>query len=364
MKIVFTGGGTAGHIYPAIAMAEEIVKKYPKAELLFIGRSGGDENAAIIKAKYPLSTIEIEGLKRGFDLRNFGIIFKAFQASRKAKTILRDFLPDIVIGTGGYVTFPVILAATELGVPTLIHESNAIPGLVTRMLSKRVDAVMLGFQECEEHLPQGANCIFTGNPVRYGFRALTRDSARRRLKIPPHAFVIVSFGGSLGAEALNKAIIPTMLKEISSRDIIHIHATGRRYYKEISKINPTLARKSGTRIVPYIENMPELLSAADLAITRSGAITTAELTELALPSILIPSPNVTGDHQTKNARAIESLGGGIVIPQSELSGEKLFKIIGDLKVDKAGLKSMSDALKKQNSDKIKKTPLSVIESFL
>ncbi len=364
MKIVFSGGGTAGHVYPAIAMAEELQEKYPNAEFLFIGRDGGEENSAISKAGYPLSHIKIEGLKRGFDLRNITVLLKAFSAEGRARELLADFSPDAVIGTGGYVSYPVVAAAIRLGIPTLLHESNAVPGLVTKLLSKRVDQVMLGFAECETALPKGARCIYTGNPVRHGFAKMTKPQARRLLKLSQRDFVVVSFGGSLGAEALNRAVISSMLHEKGIRDIVHIHATGRRYYEEASRVHPELIKNSRIRIVPYIDNMPELLSAADLAITRSGAITTAELSALSLPSILIPSPNVTGNHQAKNARAIESLGGAIVIEERELSEDVLFNTVLELHNNRAGLNKMSHSLKSQNTSTERKSPISVIEELL
>lgn len=364
MKIVFSGGGTAGHVYPAIAMAEEIYEKYPNAEFLFIGREGGEENSAISKAGYPISHIKIEGLKRGLDIRNISVLIKAFSAEGKAKELLSDFSPDVVIGTGGYVSYPVVAAAIRLGIPTLLHESNAVPGLVTRLLSKRVNRVMLGFCECESALPKGAQCIYTGNPVRRDFTKLTRQAARRLLKLSPRDFVIVSFGGSLGAEALNKAVISSMLLEKSFPDIVHIHATGRRYYEEISKEHHELIKNSRIRILPYIDNMPKLLSAADLAITRSGAITTAELTALALPSILIPSPNVAGNHQVKNARAIEGLGGALVIEERELSKDTVFTAITELHRDRSRLNTMSKNLRGQITSTERKSPLSVIEELL
>lgn len=364
MKIVFSGGGTAGHVYPAVAMAEEIEDKYPDAEFLFIGRVGGDEGSAVTKAGYDLINIEIEGLKRGLDIRNIPILIKALRAEGTAKRILADFCPDLVIGTGGYVAYPVINAAIKLGIPSLLHESNAVPGLVTKLLSPKVDRVMLGFKECQSLLPRNSRCIYTGNPVRRGFSKIKRQSARRLCKLSSKDFVIVSFGGSLGAEALNKAILSSMKLERGIRDTVHIHATGRRYYEKLSKEYPEFVKNSGSRIIPYIDNMPELLSAADLAITRSGAITTAELTALGLPSILIPSPNVTGNHQLKNAKVIEALGGAVVIEEKELSGDRLFEIIKKLRGDRGLLSVMSRSLITSEARGDRRRPLSVIEEYL
>ena len=321
---MLSGGGTAGHVTPAIAMAEIITERYPDAEVIFVGRSGGDENRAILKKGYPLSTLEIEGLPRKLGISSAVSLFKAGRALVKARTLIKRYRPDAVIGTGGYVSWPILRAASGMGITTLIHESNAYPGMVTRMLAKRCDAVLLGFKEAEEHLKRPRRVYVTGNPVTSGFSTIPKQEARRMLGISGSEMLIISFGGSLGAERLNSAIAGSMRKLSGMRyRITHVHATGRRHYDSVCKEFPELVKKRGTRLVPYIEEMALWMSAADLAITRSGAMTVAELAAAALPAILIPSPNVTDDHQTKNASAAVSSGCALIVPESELCEERI-----------------------------------------
>ena len=336
MRILLCGGGTAGHVYPAIAMMEIIRTKYPDAEFLFIGRDGGSENDIPRSEGIPVEVIDAKGIDRKNIFKALGGLFKALTATRKAKRIIKEFAPNLVIGTGGYATWPVITAAKSMKIKTIIHESNAYPGLVTRMLAPRCDATILGFTSAEEHLKHAKRVLFLGNPTRHEFKALSREEARRRLGIPKSSFLVVSFGGSLGAGVMNEVIPETMLN-LSKRypTYTHIHACGRRFYDECARKHPELIKKHGTRIVPYIENVPIWFSAADLAITRSGAITIAELTAARVPSILIPSPNVTDDHQSANARAMSASGGAILLPEGELTVSSLSGIMETILSDKA-----------------------------
>lgn len=348
MKIILTGGGTAGHVYPALAMAEIIRKKYDDAEFLFIGRDGGEENRAVAKAGIELMTLSVEGISRRLTPKNLSAIVKAIRATEKAKGIIRKFGADMVIGTGGYVSWPILKAAIKLGIPAMIHESNAFPGLVTRMLGKRCDAVLLGFAEAMEHLSYRDNLHVIGNPVRDAFYSITRDDARRRLGIRRDEMLILSFGGSLGSEKINDAVAAWMKHAEHKRyRITHIHATGRRYYDSISSRFPSLVRTHGSRIVPYIDDMPLWLSAADLAITRSGAMTLSELSAAAVPSILIPSPNVTADHQTKNAEAMVHLKKAILLCERDLSDKGLTEMIERLYRERDELNSMKEACLKE-----------------
>lgn len=345
MKILLTGGGTAGHVYPALAMAEAVKNKYSDAEFVFIGRAGGDENKAVSLAGYKLHTLDVVGISRRLTPKNLSAISKALRAVGKAKRLIHAEAPDMVIGTGGYVCWPVLRAACAMKIPTLIHESNAYPGLVTRLLSKKCDAVLLGFGEAERHI-KGAKRIYTvGNPVRDAFRAISREDARRALGISPSELFILSFGGSLGAERLNEAVLGWFEHADGKRyRLTHVHATGRRHFAELEKRRGAQKNASPLRIVPYVDNMPLWLSAADLAITRSGAMTVAELCTAGIPSVLIPSPNVTDDHQHKNALEMQRSGRSILMPESELSAEALTKLLESLYKDRAPLSAMRAAL--------------------
>ncbi len=332
MRVIFCGGGTSGHIYPAIAMADIIKTKYKDAQFLFIGRYGGDENRAIEAAGYRLRLLRLRGLKRSLSPKNALAILEALRATEEAKEIIGEFAPDVIIGTGGYVTWPVIRAGIKLGIPTAIHESNAIPGLVTKLLARGCDAVMLGVKEAEKSLPREACTIYVGNPVRADFKRTDRSDARRILGIPKNEFLIVSFGGSLGAEAMNKAIVKYMKNAIKKgKPVMHVHATGRAHYESVRDEVPELASSRRFKLLPYIENVPLWFSAADLAITRSGAMTIAEITECALPSILIPSPNVSGDHQRKNASVLAELGGAVTLDERDLSASSIERLIDELR---------------------------------
>ena len=350
MKILFCGGGTAGHVYPAIAMAEIIKSKYKDAEFMFIGRRGGSENDIPRSLGIPVALIDSEGINRKSPIKAVRGIFKSLMAISEAKRIIKEFSPGIVIGTGGYVTWPVITAAKKARIKTVIHESNAYPGLVTRMLAPKCDATVLGFKSADEHLKRAKRVLCLGNPTREAFKTITRDDARRRLGIPKSVFLVVSFGGSLGAEVMNDVIADAMTKlSKENASYIHIHATGKRFYQAYKEKHPELIKARGSRIVPYIENVPIWFSAADLAITRSGAITTAELMSARLPSILIPSPNVADDHQSANARAMERFGGAIVIKEEDLTADSLANVISNLMKDGKRLTAMKSVLSDSDS---------------
>ena len=344
MKIILTGGGTAGHVYPALAMAEAIAEKYPDAEFVFIGRDGGEENKAVSLAGYRAYTLDVVGISRRLTLQNLGALRKALRAVGRAKAIIRNETPDMVIGTGGYVCWPVLRAATAANIPSLIHESNAYPGLVTRLLAKRCDAVLLGFGQAEEYL-KGARRVYTvGNPVRAAFGVTDKAEARRALGIPQNELFILSYGGSLGAERINDAVLGWMNYAREHRyRLTHVHATGRRYFDEASRRLSSAGSRPSLRILPYIDNMPLWLSAADLAITRSGAMTVAELCAAKVPSILIPSPNVTDDHQRKNALEVQRGGKAILLPESELSAESLTALLTSVYKDRSALSGMRSA---------------------
>ncbi|MBR7117345.1 MAG: undecaprenyldiphospho-muramoylpentapeptide beta-N-acetylglucosaminyltransferase [Clostridia bacterium] len=362
MKVMFSGGGTAGHIYPALAMAEMIKRKYTDAEFVFVGRLGGDENEAVRRAGYPVHLLDTVGIRRSLSISNIKAIFKALRAEHEAGCLIKEHSPDIVIGTGGYVSWPVLRAGIKHKLPTLIHESNAYPGLVTRMLAKHVSAVMLGFDSARTHLPGGSNAVTVGNPVRDGFGSIKKREARKRLGIKDSETLILSFGGSLGSERMNSVILELISKGACGATVVH--ATGKRYFEAIKRTHPELVRDRGSRIMPYISDMPLWLSAADLAITRSGAITLAELCEAGIPSILIPSPNVSDDHQYKNALAMSEMGASLVIKESELGEERLRSEIERLLKDKTALIHMGKLAHKGTRALTEKRILEVIGNCL
>lgn len=333
MRLLLCGGGTAGHVTPALVVAEELKRRYPKAKILFIGRKGGNENEAVKKANIELKTIEIQGLKRSLSLENIKRLKLAAQAKKEAEGIIKEFKPDVILGTGGYVCWPIIYAGKKLNVPIAIHESNAYPGLTTRLLASKCDAVFLGREEAKLHLNKHVNHTVVGNPVSKQFTRITYDEARKKLGINKDEIFILSFGGSIGADKLNRVVIDVM-KNHSSKDnqIRHVHATGKRYFdNNMADIKFT---HSQCKIVPYIDNMPTMLRAADIVICRCGAMTIAELSSVGVASILIPSPNVSGNHQYKNAKKLSERGAAVLIEEKNLTENSLWEVILELRNDK------------------------------
>ncbi|MBR2930982.1 MAG: UDP-N-acetylglucosamine--N-acetylmuramyl-(pentapeptide) pyrophosphoryl-undecaprenol N-acetylglucosamine transferase [Clostridia bacterium] len=363
MRIVFCGGGTAGHVHPALAISEMIAERYKGAEAVFFGRKGGDENSAITKSGYPLIELEVEGLARRHPIRSVRAVSLAWRARSEARELLREICPSAVIGTGGYVSWPVLSAAISLGIPALIHESNASPGLVTRLLGRRCNAVMLGFEAAEMRLG-GAHTVYTGNPVRREIGRLGRREARRRLGIDYGIPLVLSFGGSLGAERMNAAVLEAVGRSVAlPRGTLWVHATGRRHFESVKAVAGKNTDKGCLRILPYIEDMPLWLAAADIGVTRGGAMTLAELCAARLPAIIIPSPNVTDDHQTKNAEALAEAGAVRLLAESELSGDRLLCEVSPLLSDGGKRAAMAAAYPDGSPGKTRERIMGVIDEF-
>lgn len=362
MRVLFCGGGTAGHITPALALAEEFERRYTDAEIAFVGRENGDENKLINLEKYKLYKIYARGFSRNLSVNNLKTLKTFFDAKRDAKKILSDFNPDVVIGTGGYVSAPVITAAAKLGIFTLIHESNAALGFTTRMLAGKCDLLLLG----ADIKTRFKNAKFVGNPTLNKFGALSKSSARRALGIPMDKKVILSVGGSIGAAKLNEAVIEFMKSfSLKNTDVYHIHGSGKRYYDELRTSYPELCRENeSVKILPFIDNMAFYLSAADILICRCGAMTLAEAVRAGCPTVMIPSPNVTGDHQRKNAIFYKAAGTGIVLEESDLTPLTLESTVKRMLKDKESLRKMSDCAKNFYKEDPKKQIVDLIESRL
>lgn len=357
MNILFCGGGTAGHITPALAIAEEIKERHPKADIMFVGREKGEENRMIEKNGYALATVNIGGFKRSFSIDNVKNVFTAIEALRKSKKIIKEFSPDVVVGTGGYVCWPVIKAAEKLKIPTVIHESNACPGLVTKLLAPKCDRVLLNFPGAEKELRRCKNVKIVGNPIRREFLTLTKSAARKKLGISQKAFLIVSFGGSGGSKKMNDTVI-SLMKSHSAKNkhIIHVHGCGNKYQAELKKDYPEFFKgEDGCIITPYIDDMPTLIKAADTVISRCGAMTIAELSAVGVASILIPSPNVTNNHQFKNAKLISERKAAIMIEEKDLCERALLDAIRLIENNVLLRKNMCEKIREfyvENSEKI------------
>ena len=353
MRLLLCGGGTAGHVNPAIAIAEELRASHSDSEILFIGREDGNENSLISDAGFKFRTLKIKGIKRSLSTENIKRALNAIKSIAKAKEIIKEFSPDVILGTGGYVCWPVILAGKKMGIPIAIHESNITPGLTTKLLAKKSDIVFLNHDATKNHLPKKVNAITVGNPLRRSFKKTSRNDARQTLGISEKELLILSFGGSIGAEKMNEVIIE-VIKDFSSKEksIKHIHAVGKRYFNEIKQRKEEYPR---CKILPFIDDMPTLMRAADIVICRCGAMTLSEICEVGVASILIPSPNVTGNHQYKNGKYLENMGGAILIEEENLSKETLISAIKMLKNDEFGRKTRakkSKALSVKNSEKV------------
>lgn len=345
MKLLFCGGGTSGHINPAIAVAEEARRRDKHTQILFIGRDGGNENEEIKKSGFTLKTIKVQGLMRSLSLNNIARIFTAFKAKCEAEKIIKEFNPDVILGTGGYVCWPVLSAGRKLKIPIAIHESNVLPGLTTKLLASRCDTVFLGRNDTKKYLGKNVKTVTVGNPLRRGFVKMTRKEARRILGINDDEIFILSFGGSIGAEKLNEIVISVIENHSSKKENVkHIHATGQRYFESINSQYKGEG-SNGCRIIPYIYNMPTALKAADVVISRCGAMTISELAEVGVASILIPSPNVSGNHQLKNALYLSKRDAAILIEEKDLTESSLTEQLLRLENDKIGRKNRAKNIK-------------------
>lgn len=342
MRFIITGGGTGGHIYPALAIARGLQEKYPQAEILYIGKDGGPEADLVPAAGFAFQSIRVRGLQRRLSLANVSALWQAGAAFFHARRIIAGFRPLAVIGTGGYVCGPVLLAAVFLKVPALIHEQNALPGVTTRLLARLVKLTALTFAGSEQYLPRGARFKVTGLPVRPEFSPGRREEARKALDLPPEGFFILSFGGSQGARTINRAMREVIERFRHRKDVRILHVTGPAQYEEFRK-GFALPETGNTTIKPYLYEMPLALSAADLVVCRAGAATLAEITVTGTPAILVPYPYATGNHQEFNARALEREGAAIVLKDEELTGEKLANQIEKLLADPGRLEAMARA---------------------
>ncbi len=364
MNILFCGGGTGGHVYPALAIAKAVEKKHPDAEIAFAVRRGGEENRAITEKGYHTFELDVTGLKREITLSNVKSAWKLFASLRQAGEILDSFRPDIVIGTGGYVCFPVIFRAQNKGIKTVLHESNAVAGLSVKLLAKKADAVLLNFPGTERTLPGKCRSAVTGTPVREELYRLSKEEARDELRVKKSDFLIVSFGGSLGSEKINENVIPLMLEEKTKQGIRHLHSAGTRYYEDVKMKVPSLCQKNAKiKIVPYIRDMPKWIRAADLIIARSGASTVAEIATAGTPAILIPSPNVTGNHQYENAKRLADAKAAVLLEETVLTPKSLEEQIVKMRKDTLLTDGIKRNLKRFSMENADAAVLSKIEEL-
>ena len=356
MKVLFACGGTAGHINPGLSIAAALGSRCPDIQIRFAGNPDGMEARLVPGAGFEFVPFRAMGIQRRLTpyniYRNAKSVCLLLTAQARAKKVIRAFEPDLVVGTGGYVSGPILMTAAKMGIPTATHEQNAFPGVTTKLLAKQADKVLLAVEKAKEYLPKEAagKCIVTGNPVRPEILTERREEARRKCGVPEGKLCILSFGGSLGAQRVNEAVADVMAWHIKEGKLHHIHATGQ-YGVEL------LPRLLQDRKVPYsdnpcldireyIDDMPACLAAADLVICRAGASTLSELAAAGRASILIPSPNVAENHQYHNAMVLQNAGAAVVLQEKELTGEALVKLVKELTQDPARLRRLGENAKK------------------
>ena len=351
MKFILTCGGTAGHINPALAVAGRLRELMPDCEILFIGAEGKMEMELVPREGYKIEPLKITNISRGHSLEaivhNLDTLKNVAVSTREAKRIMREFKPDVVIGTGGYVCYPVLMAASELKIPTAVHESNAVPGLTTKLLAEHVDKVMVGFEESRGAYHHPEKVEVTGTPVRGEFAAYSKALAKRELGLDPDEPLVVSVWGSLGAAHMNKIMGELITMMDDSRPFRLSHSVGTRYFEDfmsaLRQRAPDFAR-FGADVRKYIYDMPRVMAAADLILCRAGASTLSELAYMGKPVIIVPSPNVTNNHQEKNARVLEKAGGAKVFLEGEFDAPALMDTVRGLLGDSAQLEAMSQAM--------------------
>ena len=354
MNVIFTCGGTAGHINPAIAVANILKERDPDCNVLFIGAKGHMEEKLVPQAGYELKCLPGSGLVRGKSLKalkkNLQVVSDLTGSIKQCKQIIREFQPDVIVGTGGYASFPALYAGSKLKVPTCVHESNAVPGLTTKMAANRADRVLVCFEESAQYYRRSEKVEVVGMPVRKEFISTAKEQARKELGLDSRPFVVSAFG-SLGARAMNYAMADFMkLEQEAGMPFQHIHATGSYGWEwmpdHVRSLGVTPEKNPGLDLREYIYNMPTVMAAADVIIGRAGASTCNEIGASGTPCILIPSPNVTNDHQMKNAKILADRGGAILLPEGEDMGRKLYDAVTSLLSDKNRQNQMSEALKK------------------
>ncbi len=357
MKVIIAAAGTAGHINPGIAIANKIKEEDNNSEIIFLGTTRGLENDLVPKAGYKLKTIDAYGLSREISINNVKKILKTIKGIKEAKKIVKEFKPDIVIGAGGYICGAATLAANKYKIPVILHESNAFPGKAVKMLAKRVDTILISFKDAEKTIKNAKNIVYTGTPVKIrkrDFRINEKIKIIRDIGLTETKPIVLVFGGSQGAQKINEAMVGILTSKLNKNYQI-IWATGPKQYDliktELSKKAMEIENIENARIVPYIYNMEEIMNISNVIVARSGAMTIAEISNLGKPSILIPLPNVSQDHQLYNAKVLENIGAAKIILNDSLTKENLNNEINSIALDNNKMKEMErNALKEASYD--------------
>lgn len=356
MRAIIAAAGTGGHINPGLAIANKIKEKEENSEILFIGTNRGLENDLVPRAGYKLKAINAHGLERKITIENFKNLYGTYKSIDEAKKIIKEFKPDILIGTGGYICVPTVIAAKKMNIPVILHESNAFPGIAVKLFKKKADKILVGFKEAKERLDNRENVIVTGNPIK--LKKLEYDENKKEkikieLGLKPNIPVVLVFGGSQGAQSINRSFIEIIVNK-KNKDYQIMWAVGPEQYNkikvELNKVNVNIEKIDNAKIVPYIYNMEEVMNISDLIVCRSGAMTITEISVVGKPAIFIPFPYATENHQEYNARVLEKVNAARIILDKDINSEILGNSINEIIKDKTKLEEMG-----KNASKIAKT---------
>lgn len=366
MKYLISGGGTGGHIYPALAIAREIKVKDKNAEILYVGTENSLESKLVPKEGFKFTTIRVNYMPRKLNKDSLIALKELIIGLRQSKEIIKEFNPDIVIGTGGFVSGPILYRAAKNKIPTIIHEQNALPGITNKILSRYVDNIAITFKESIKHFKYPERVILTGNPIRSEILNIDKEKAYKDLNINKKSPLILSFGGSGGQKKLNDGIIDILINNRLNKDIQMIHITGDRLYNEFMKElkEKNIKLNNNIQILPYLYDMPKALNIADIVIASSGAITMSEIAAVGVGSILIPKAYTAENHQEYNARSYEKAGASLVILEKNLNGEILYEKIMSILDDKNLLQEMSKNSKKLANINASNDIIKAIEELL
>ena len=368
MRVIIAAAGTAGHINPGIAIANEIKRQEKDSKIIFIGTTRGLENDLVPRAGYELKTIEAYGLSKKLTVDNLKKMYKTLKGFKEAKNIIKEFKPDVVIGTGGYICGATISEAHKLGIPTVLHESNAFPGKAIKILAKKTNTILVSFKDAIPRIKNARNIVFTGTPIKIKKINYSEEMKKNKIKelgLKDDKPIVLIFGGSQGAQKINEAIIEIIEKNMN-KDYQVIWATGPKQYdiikEELDNKHKNINRIENMKIVPYIYNMEEIMNLVDLIVARSGAMTVTEISNLGKPSILVPLPNVSHNHQLYNAKALENIGASKILLNDNLTGnllnEQIEKIVLNknilLKMGEKALSMATSNVEEKIYDEIKK----------
>lgn len=348
MKFLVTGGGTGGHIYPALAIAHKIKETFPDAQLLYVGTDKGMESQIVPREGFRFKSIRVKGFRRKISLDTLKSVKELVLGMKDARRIIKHFNPDMVIGTGGYVCGPMVILGAMKGIPSIIHEQNAFPGVTNKILSRFVDCVAISFEESRKYFKKAKNVHLTGNPIRNNFTNIDLDKAYKKFNFKKDIPIVLSFGGSGGQKSLNSSMLGLMNKYSDRKDIQILHVTGKNHY---DKFNEALYKRGlnnlsdHIKVVPYLYDMPLALGVSNLVITSAGAITLSEITALGIPSILIPKAYTAENHQEYNARAMEKNGASVVILEKDLNKNILYDTVEELLNNKKKISIMKKKTK-------------------